>query len=137
MVPYARAVTITCVIEMTRRVGQVLSSEGISDDELMLMLDKGWTTTLRGFNWCYSDWLLKIQGAAILDMQRAKMKEFGTGETCIIEKHEACQGKGCRACGWIGRIRRWMTDKALPTPAPSGGGRRRSRVKSSNKGGLL
>lgn len=75
-------------------------------------------------------------------MQHVQVRETGSGTTRMMEDHDACEGKGCRGCGWVGQIGRWVTDKALPIHAPlhlkaSGGGRRRFRVESRIKEGLL
>jgi hypothetical protein len=52
----------------------------------------------------------------LVAMQHADMVEVGDGETRMLEDHEACDGQGCRGCGWIGQVGRWVSDKQLPKP---------------------
>ncbi|MGO9008835.1 MAG: hypothetical protein ACLQPN_01935 [Bryobacteraceae bacterium] len=103
-----------------------------------MMLENAAITRLRGFNLRYFHWLFKVEGDVLVAMQQVQIREVGTGSTRMLEDHEACEGRACRACGWMGQIGRWVTDKALPIHAPlhlkdSEGGRRRSRVRSRFK----
>jgi hypothetical protein len=95
----------------SEQVLRVLRFERISEEELAKMLEKAAITRIRGFNRRYFHWLFKIQGDTLVEMQRVDIVEVGKGKTRMLEDHESCAGKGCRGCGWVGQIGRWITDK--------------------------
>ena len=101
-------------MRISTNVQRVLRGENISDDELAMMLKNAAITSLRGFNRRYFHWLFKIKGDTLVEMQYADVREIGKGQTRMMEDHESCAGKGCHACGWVGQVGRWVTDKKLP-----------------------
>ncbi len=108
-------------MELSEQVLRVLRFEKISEEELAKMLGRACITSLRGFNRRYYHWIFKVQGDTLVEIQRADLLEVGKvgkGKTRMMEEHDACAGRGCRACGWVGQIGRWVADKKLPTHAP-------------------
>jgi hypothetical protein len=99
----------------SEQVLRVLRFERISEEELMLMLESAAITRLRGFNRRYYHWLFRVNGDMLVRMEHLEMVTVGKGTTKMLEEHDACSGNGCRGCGWVGSIARWITDKKLPS----------------------
>ena len=97
-------------MRITAKVLKVLQTEKISPDELMTMLREAAFTSLRGSNLRYFQWLFTRKGNMLLDMQRADLMEIGRGQNRMLEEHDACDGEGCRTCGWAGVVSRAMQD---------------------------
>jgi hypothetical protein len=96
---------------LTDQVRRVLGEEGISERVLAEMLDKAAITSMRGFNRRYYQWLFKIEGGTVVEMQRAGVVEVGRGTSKMSEEHDPCAGRGCPGCGWTGFIKRWISDR--------------------------
>jgi len=96
-------------MELSKKVLGVLSEEGISAEELGLMVDRAAITSLRGCNRRYFHWLFRLSGDKLEDMQLAQLVELGDGEESMNEPHENCGGGGCRECGWTGLVVRKFT----------------------------
>jgi hypothetical protein len=105
-------------VQLSKRVLAILATEKIAEEELCLMLDSAAITSVRGFNRRYFHWLFKVSGDVLVDMQHEKHLETGKGDTVMFEDHDACDGAGCKACGWIGQVKRWVKDKPLPKHEP-------------------
>jgi hypothetical protein len=96
----------------------VVSGEGIPAEELAKMVENSAITRVRGFNRRYFHWLFSVQGDSLLAMQRFEYAKVGKGDSFMYEDHGACDGRGCKACGWIGQVKRWVKDKPVPTHGP-------------------
>ena len=68
-------------MQISRKVLRVLQAEKISADELYQMLDEVAFTSIRGCNRRYFQWLFKIDGNMLQDMQRLDLVEIGRGGT--------------------------------------------------------
>jgi len=97
-------------MQISTKVLRVLQAEDISPNELYRMLDELAFTSIRGCNRRYFQWLFRIDGNQLQDMQRLDLVEIGRGENRMLEDHESCNGEGCRDCGWIGQISRAVKD---------------------------
>lgn len=97
-------------MQISGKVLKVLQAEKISADELYRMLEEVAFTSLRGCNRRYFQWLFKVDGNQLQDMQRVDVVEVGRGKDRMLEEHEACNGEGCRSCGWVGSISRAIQD---------------------------
>lgn len=97
-------------MQISSRALRVLQAEKISADELYQMLDEVAFTSIRGCNRRYFQWLFRIEGNVLQDMQRLDVIEVGKGRDRMLEEHEACNGEGCRDCGWVGQISRAIRD---------------------------
>lgn len=97
-----------CSYSVTEDVKRVMSVEGISPDELNLMLNRAAITSLRGFNRRYFHWVFKVHEDTVESMQSADMVEVGRGKgkEHMSELCESCNGEGCKECGWVGSILR-------------------------------
>jgi len=105
-------------MKLSEQVLRVICFERISEKELAVMLSEACITRLRGFNLRYFRWLFKVEGDELVSMQQVQVRETGSGDSRQMEDHDACEGRGCKACGWVGQVGRWVTDKELPTYAP-------------------
>lgn len=97
-------------MQISDKVLRVLQAEKISADELYHMLDSVAFTSLRGCNRRYFQWLFRIDGNQLQDMQRVELVEVGRGRDRMLEEHEPCEGQGCRDCGWAGQVSRAIQD---------------------------
>lgn len=97
-------------MQISSKVLRVLQAEKISADELYKMLEEVAFTSLRGCNRRYFQWLFKVNGDLLQDMQRLDVVEVGRGRERMLEEHEACDGEGCHECGWIGSVSRAFED---------------------------
>jgi hypothetical protein len=97
-------------VQINDKVLRVLQAEKISADELYHMLDEVAFTSLRGCNRRYFQWLFLMKDNTLQDMQRVELVEVGRGPHRMLEEHEACNGEGCRPCGWIGQVSRAIED---------------------------
>jgi hypothetical protein len=115
---------------LTDRVLRVVTEEGISEQMLAEMLARSAVTSLRGCNRRYHAWIFTVHGDIVVEMQRAEMVEIGRGRSRMMEEHEACAGIGCRHCGWVGSIARWITDRDYDHPSP----KPRQRMSATRRG---
>lgn len=97
-------------MQISRKVLRVLQEEQISPTELYRMLDELAFTSIRGCNRRYFQWLFQIVGNQLQDMQRMDLVEIGRGRDRMLEDHDACDGEGCRECGWVGQVSRAIED---------------------------
>lgn len=97
-------------MQISNKVLRVLQAEKIPASELYQMLDEVAFTSIRGCNRRYFQWLFRIEGNLLQDMQRLELVEVGRGRDRMLEEHEACDGEGCRECGWIGAVSRAIQD---------------------------
>jgi len=97
-------------MQLTDKVKRVLAGEKISPEELDYMLAQAAITSMRECNRRYYAWLFRVEDNVLLDMQRVDLVEVGHGPTAMLEEHDACNGAGCRACGWVGSISRAISD---------------------------
>lgn len=97
-------------MQISAKVLRVVQGEQISPDELYRMLGELAFTSLRGCNRRYFQWLFRVEGDVVLDMQRLDLVEVGRGRDRMLEEHEPCDGEGCRVCGWAGHILRGVDD---------------------------
>jgi hypothetical protein len=97
-------------MQLSDKAFRVIKAEGISADELRLMLDKAAFTKLRGCNRRYFQWLFVVQDNWLRDMQRVDVVQIGKGHDRMLEEHEDCDGDGCRDCGWVGQVSRAIVD---------------------------
>jgi hypothetical protein len=100
-------------MKVTEKVLRVLRAEHISDEELGKMLDEAAITRIEGGNARYCHWLFKTNPVtgAVEDMRLVEMVEIGQGPAKVIEEHDACEGAGCHACGWVGSFVRRLSDE--------------------------
>jgi len=98
-------------MRISTKVLKVVQAEKISPDELLMMLRAAAFTSLRGCNLRYFQWLFVRKGDVLLDMQRVELMEIGRGQDRMLEEHEACDGDGCRQCGWSGQVSRAVQDQ--------------------------
>lgn len=97
-------------MQISSKVLRVLQAEKISADELYQMLDSVAFTSIRGCNRRYFQWLFRVTGNVLSDMQRVDVVEIGRGRDRMLEEHEPCDGEGCRMCGWVGSVSRAVED---------------------------
>lgn len=97
-------------MQINRKVLRVLQTENIPAEELYRMLNEAAFTSLRGCNLRYFHWLFVMRDNILSDMQRADLVEVGRGSSRMQEEHDACDGEGCRACGWAGVVSRAIED---------------------------
>lgn len=97
-------------MQISPKVLRVLQAEDISAEELYRMLDEVAFTSVRGCNRRYFQWLFVLKDNVLQDMQRADVVEIGKGSNRMLEEHEACEGQGCRTCGWVGQVSRAVED---------------------------
>lgn len=97
-------------MQISNKVLRVLQAEKIPADELYRMLDELALTSIRGCNRRYFHWLFLVKDNCLQDMQRLDLIEVGRGSNRMLEEHEACDGDGCRECGWVGSISRAIED---------------------------
>ena len=97
-------------MQLSEKVLRVMQAEGITAAELAQMLNEVAFTSIRGCNRRYFQWLFRVQGDVLLDMQRVDLVEVGHGTNRMTEDHDACRGEGCRDCGWSGSISRAVND---------------------------
>jgi len=97
-------------MRISSKVLKVLQAEKISAEELFRMLDSVAFTSMRGFNRRFDSWLFQMQNNLLTDMQRVDLLEIGRGQNRMLEEHEACDGEGCKACGWSGQVSRAIVD---------------------------
>ena len=93
-------------------VQKQLQAEQISEEEIQRMVRLSAQNSDGDCNRRYFDWLFKIEKNTLLVMRRATMMEIGKGPDSVYEEHDACDGKGCKSCGWIGEVIRHL--KAPP-----------------------
>lgn len=97
-------------MQINGKVLRVLQAEKISPEELYRMLDEVAFTSIRGCNRRYFQWLFLVKDNMLQDMQRLDLIEVGRGPHRMLEEHEACDGEGCRECGWVGQVSRAIED---------------------------
>lgn len=97
-------------MKISAKALRVLTAEQISAEELYTMLDEAAFTSVRGCNRRYFQWLFVVQDNVLCDMQRLEVVEVGKGQDRMLEEHDACNGEGCRSCGWIGSVSRAVAD---------------------------
>lgn len=97
-------------MQISTKVLRVLQAEKISADELHQMLEAVAFTSIRGCNRRYFQWLFRLDGNQLQDMQRLELVEIGRGRDRMLEEHDACDGEGCRTCGWVGSVSRAIED---------------------------
>ena len=97
-------------MKISDKVLRVLKAEQISADELYRMMDELAFTSIRGCNRRYFQWLFRLDGDVLQDMQRLDLVEIGKGQNRMLEEHEPCDGEGCHECGWAGIVSRAVDD---------------------------
>lgn len=97
------------------QVQRVMDAEGITPGKLEEMLHSAAITSLDGFNMRYFNWLFRVAGEEVQAMESVDRGTLGAGDTVMYEMHEACDGQGCKACGWSGEIGRRVYDKPRTT----------------------
>jgi len=97
-------------MQISPKVMRVLQAEKIPAEELYRMLDDVAFTSIRGCNRRYFQWLFLVKDNVLQDMQRLDLVQVGKGQNRMLEEHEACDGEGCRECGWVGSISRAVND---------------------------
>jgi hypothetical protein len=97
-------------MQISAKALRVLTAEQISAEELYRMLDEAAFTSVRGCNRRYFQWLFVVRDNVLRDMQLLEVVEVGKGKDRMLEEHDACNGEGCRECGWIGQVSRAIAD---------------------------
>lgn len=95
------------------RVQRIIAAENISPSELqeMLRLAAPYTGP-EGFNRRFHRWSFRVglsrttAGYEVEDMQSVDLKSIGLPGSYghMEEPCEACDGEGCKACGWRGQV---------------------------------
>lgn len=105
-------------MKISDKIQRVMASEKISSQELAYMVDHAAKITRGPFNRRYYQWLFKIRGESLEDMQYFNRIVIGVGRDKVSEEHEPCLGQGCKGCGWSGEIVRRISDKPIPRHEP-------------------
>jgi hypothetical protein len=105
-------------MRLSEKVQRVLKGEGISLEELALMLRLAAITSREGCNRRYHHWLFRVNGDEVSDMRTEWTLKVGRGKDRVTEEHDECQGQGCKACGWSGQAIRYVSDKIVPRFEP-------------------
>lgn len=98
------------VLNYTSQVGRLIEAEGISPDELQIMVESSAMCTGEGHNRRYHHWLFdSIQGKVNrMFTQEALTVGKDSGKGFQMEDHERCDGLGCHECGYRGTVLRWL-----------------------------
>lgn len=91
------------MLQVSDKVVRVCREESISQSELEYMLERAAMTSARGHNRRYFGWLFKVEGPKVTSMVTTASLETHADDV-MYEEHEACGGKGCRDCGWLGEV---------------------------------
>ena len=88
-----------------------LAAEGISQEELTYMLDHSAITSVDGCNRRFNHWLFEVRDGVLKRMLFNVLEEIGRnrGFGFMIEDCVHCEGDGCKACGWRGEVKHWLT----------------------------
>lgn len=88
-----------------------MRAEGISPAELDHMVAHAAISSLvEGFNRRFHNWLFEVRQGEVFRMREFDMKTLGRdrGNGSMCEECEQCEGAGCKDCGWIGEVRRFL-----------------------------
>jgi len=97
-------------MSISPQVRRVLSAERISEEELALMVKRAANFRGEDCNKRYYQWAFRVKDGTVEVMRHDTLVEVGHGSTRVTEEHDACNGEGCRACGWVGSIVRGIDD---------------------------
>jgi hypothetical protein len=97
--------------EKTDRVQAICDAEGIAEDEFQQMVNSSALVRAHEFNRRFHGWLFDVRGKLCQNMRRQAPLNIGNPKQnngFVEEEHLECDGLGCRACGWSGRVVRWF-----------------------------
>lgn len=93
---------------LTEKVRRVLSLENISTEEVGHMVTHAAPVTNERGNRRFHQWLFSIQNGEVKNMQHWEpptRRIKARADMVSFDECDACDGEGCKACGWTGEIR--------------------------------
>jgi hypothetical protein len=97
--------TLACGLMIAPQVERVMKSEGISLAELSEMVNKAAITTHHRGNRRFHSWVFDVHQGQVWKMSHVdevRVRKAGTLDLTVFEEHEACEGDGCKECGYAG-----------------------------------
>jgi hypothetical protein len=89
------------VLKLSDRVKAIAVEEGITLLELETMVERAAVITKGAFNRRYHNWVFSMSDeTAVEDMRSFVMRGGGSARV----DHQECAGKGCKLCGWWGKL---------------------------------
>ncbi len=91
-------------MEFSDQVKHVALSEGISKPELEIMVTKAAITSLRGASRRYHQWLFVVTAGGHFVERMFRVPTQQDTFSSRWGQHHACNGWGCKKCGWYGKV---------------------------------